>query len=143
MSSENKFKNEMQIKIGEVEILLRPTMENIASVESLLGGVQYLAFKYGRGIGKSDPLEQAKYLPTMVECSKIIYLCQARHNPENPELKEYSQEQVFQMLMGSMKNIPAQIMIFMGRMLAGNKMAPDFSENTKKNSSNKSQKKTP
>ena len=143
MSSENKFKNEMIIKIGGEEILLRPTFENIANLESKLGGVQYLAFKFGQGIGGKAGLMQAKSLPTLTECAQIIYFCQAMNNPENEQEKKYSLEEVFQKLIGNLGNIPAEVMLFMGRMMAGNKLAPDFSEKTKKNSSKPSQVKTP
>ena len=142
MSSENKFKNEMIIKIGAEEILLRPTFENIANLESKLGGVQYLAFKFSQGLGGKAGIMQAKSLPTLTECAQIIYFCQAMNNPDNPQEKQYSLEEIFQKLTGNLRNIPAEMMLFMGRMMAGNRNAPDFSENTKKKSSKQSQVKT-
>lgn len=131
--SANKFKNEQVIKIGAEEILLRPTFENISNLESKMGGVQYLAFKYSLGVTAKANLDKVKNLPSISDCALIIYFCQAKQNPQDPQEKEFSLEQIFEKIQGNLKNIPAECLMFLGKMLSGNKMAVDLSEKVKKN----------
>ena len=130
---ENQFRNEMVIDFGEEKILLRPTFENVAAMESDLGGVAYLAFKYGQGIDintkKVDPIASAKSLPPISEAAKIIYYNQAE--------KKFTLEQIFQMCLDVGLKCSAQAVMFLVRVTAGNKFAKPVSERQKKSSSKK------
>lgn len=133
---ENKFRNELELKIGKAKILLRPTFSNIAALESNVGGISYLAWKFSRGLreqfqnkDKVDPdrTEGAvKSLPTITEVAQIIYYCQAAHDPDEKG-KPLELEEIFKMIIsqGTSIHLSAQITAFIGRMLAGDK----FDEN--------------
>ena len=125
MITENKFKNEKVIKIGEVSILLRPTFENISRLEAELGGVQYLAFKYAQGMEARSKLEKIKFMPQLTECARIIYICQAE--------KTFTIDEVYEKLQDDFAGVQAGLLQFITGMMGGNKMAPDLSEGVKKN----------
>lgn len=129
MLQENKFRNEMVIKLGAVEILLRPTFENIANVESKLGGIHYLAFKYGQGANESKVVDQVKHSPTMTDISLIIYFCQADDAEGN---KPYTLAEISDMVQGYLFQASALVVKFLSLMTAGNKMAPELTDKTKK-----------
>src|SRR5690606_7558027 len=105
----NSARNELIVKLGGEEILLRPTFENISSMESNLGGVAYLGWKFSRGVvigkdGKPDlsggNTERAvKSLPSMNEVAQIIYYNQAAVKPEDPTQKKYSLEEIWEKML--------------------------------------------
>lgn len=127
---ENKFKNEMEITVGGEKILLRPTFENLAAMESNLGGLPYLAFKFGQGVDidskKIDQIKSAKSMPSMTETAQIIFYNQAE--------KKYTLEQIFDLCIDHGISICAQIVLFLVRVSAGNKMQKEPSEKQKKSS---------
>jgi len=129
---ENKFKNEMLIEVGGEKILLRPTFENLAAMESKMGGLAYLAFKYGKGIdigsGKIDPLDAAKSLPPLTDAVQIIYFNQ--HVEEGEKRKGL--EEIHQLCMTDGIKICTQIVIFLARCTAGNKFAAQPTKSQKK-----------
>lgn len=114
---ENKFRNEMEIKLGPEKILLRPTFENIAATESNVGALQYLAVKSSRGI--KDP----KHGLSMSEIAQIIYYNQAATDPTDVNKKKYSLEQIWDLTMQEGLYLFQPILIFLARMTAGNKYA--------------------
>ena len=134
----NKFRNEMEVKLGEVSIVLRPTFENIAALETNVGGISYLAWKFSRGLTElktkdkltadaiSNSEKTVKSLPSMSEISQIIYYCQAAHDPEENK-KAYTLKEVFNMVMssGSGLLLSSMMTVFIGKMLAGD----NFDEN--------------
>ena len=125
---ENKFRNEIEISLGDEVILLRPTFENIAMTETHIGSISYLAWKFSRGVrmgddGKVDPKslnseETIKSLPSLTEISQVIYYNQAD--------RKFTLEQVWDLVMGSGKarELISAITIYVGRMLSGG----DFDE---------------
>lgn len=127
---ENKFKNEMEIEVGGEKILLRPTFENLAAMETKMGGLAYLAFKFGQGINletKSvDQLISAKSMPSLTETAQIIYFNQAE--------KKFSQEEVFDLCLNEGIKVCAQAVLFLVKCSAGNKMQREPSERQKKSS---------
>jgi hypothetical protein len=80
----NKFRNEKKITLGEVEILLRPTFANIATVETELGSIAALAIKISSGKENSDSQVPINLI------AKFFYLMQVE--------EKYSQEDIFQMV---------------------------------------------
>lgn len=132
---ENKFRNEMLINVGGEEILLRPTFKNIAAMENALGGVAYLAFKFGKGIDvetkKIDPEVSSKSLPTMTEAAQIVFYNQAEPN--------LSLEEVHELCLAEGIKVCFQVVLFLVKVTAGNKLAAEPSERQKKSSKAKSQ----
>lgn len=132
---ENTFRNEQVIVLAGTKILLRPTFENIAAMESDMGGVAYLAFKYGQGVNLDtkaiDPLLSAKSYPPLSETAKIIFHNQAE--------KTYTLDQIFDLVMQEGIRASATIVLFLVKMTAGNKFAKEPSERQKKSSVKKSQ----
>lgn len=120
---ENQFKNEMLIKVAGEEILLRPTFENLAAMESKMGGIAYLAFKYGKGIDvesmKIDPVAAAQSLPPLTDASQIIYFNQI---PKEGE-KRRSLEEIHELCLAEGLKVCTQVVMFLARCTAGNKFA--------------------
>jgi hypothetical protein len=118
----NKFRNESQIKIGGVEILLRPTFENCANLEASLGyGLQALAMKL------SEAAKDSKKMPVSTDLVKVVYFCQAE--------KKYTLEEVwdFAKIEGTI-NIIAPILIFISTITTGDKTQVEASfSDVKKN----------
>ncbi len=136
---ENKFKNEMIVHAGGEEILLRPTFSNIAAMENAMGGVAWLAFKFGKGVevntkdpnAKPDPEKSAKSLPTMTETAQIIFFNQAE--------PKFSQEEILELCLAEGIKICFQAVLFLVKVTAGNKLQVEPSDKQKKNSTKKSQ----
>ncbi len=118
---ENKFRNEMEIVLGGQKILLRPTFENIAAMESNVGSVAWLGWKYSRGVridsdGKvvaGDMEQTVRSLPSMSEAAKIIYLNQAE--------KKFSQDEIWELVLGSGSAVARQIVLYLARVTAGDR----------------------
>lgn len=123
----NKFKNEMEITLAGEKILLRPTFDNLAEMESKIGGLPYLAHKYGSGISKDENGKiavSAKSLPPMTETAIMIYTNQAE--------RKYTQEQIFEMCLADGVQVSIHFLSFLGKCTMGNKMAVEPSEAEKK-----------
>lgn len=111
----NKFKNEKVIKLGEVEILLRPTFLNCADLETALGqGLPMLAYSLAQ-----------KKLPTMTDLAKVIYFCQA-------DRTKYSLEEIWELVQCEGMMVAGPVLEFIGQITAGDKTAPELSESQKK-----------
>jgi hypothetical protein len=132
---ENLARNEMLITLGEEKILLRPTFENLSAMESKLGGIAWLAYKFGRGLDmdtmKIDPGVSARNMPTLGEAAQIIFFNQAE--------KKFTQEEIFDLCLDQGISVCAHVVLFLGRMSAGNKMQRGLSDRQKKSSSKKNQ----
>lgn len=110
----NKFRNEKVVKLGEVEILLRPTFENCANLESSLGyGLPMMAFKLAK-----------QQLPSMTDSAKVIFFCQAE--------KKYTLEQIWDLLMIEGSSVMKDLLVFVGGITAGDKTVQELTENQKK-----------
>lgn len=115
----NAIKNEHIIKLGEVEILLRPTFENIEAVETALGAVSYLGWKYS---SYEKTFEQkVKSLPPATELAKIIYYSQAAKKEDGTY--KLSLNEIWEMLIdnGIKREIINGVIIFLGKMTVGAK----------------------
>lgn len=129
---ENVFRNEMEVIVGGEKILLRPTFENMAAMETKLGSVGYLAYKYGAQVDPNsvNNREQVlKVLPPLTEVAQIIYLNQAKE----PGMKHRDLEEIFQLCLADGIKVGAQIVLFLVRCTAGNKNAPELTSKQKKN----------
>lgn len=115
----NTFKNEYKVKLGEKEILLRPTFDNIAALEGDLGGLSWLAWKFTQG---------ARTMPSQTECVKIIFHSQALKEGEG----HLSLDEIFDLVMDEGLAIVKPIMEFLTIVTAGNKLAPEMSDKQKK-----------
>ncbi len=121
----NKFKNEMEIEIGSKKILLRPTFENLAQMESNVGSVGYLSWKFSQGVRKNsdgsldssslNSREVIQSLPSLSEITLIIFYNQAE--------KELEKEDIYELIVseGAYRDCMIAVTIFIGRMLAGGK----------------------
>lgn len=137
---ENKFRNEMEIVLGEHKILLRPTFENIAAMEANVGSVAYLGWKYSRGIrvdkdGKADKgslnsADAVKALPPMSEAAQIIFYNQAATKADDPTLKKYSLEEIWDMVLQRGSPVVRDVFVFLGRITAGSKSFDPKAETT-------------
>lgn len=117
----NKFRNEMVVKVGGVEILLRPTFENCANLESALGyGLPVLSFILYQAS------KDIKKMPVMTDIAKIIFFCQAE--------KTYTLEQIWDFMMGEGAELTLQALTFVAKITAGDKTQVEVkSEELKKN----------
>jgi len=120
---ENPNRNEMLIKLGGVDILLRPSFENIAAMEAKLGGLPYLAFKFS---------SHGKNSATLSDCAQIIYFNQAAVNPNDPTKKKLSLDEVWELVSQEGVNVLQPVMAFLARLTAGNKMAQELTDAQKK-----------
>lgn len=132
---ENKFRNEMLLTIGGEEILLRPTFKNIAAMENAMGGVAHLAFKFGKGVDadtkKIDAELSAKSLPSITDAAQIFFFNQAE--------PKFTLEEIHELCLQEGIRVCVQAVLFLVRVTAGNKMAPQPSERQKKSSKAKIQ----
>lgn len=117
---ENKFRNEMEISLGGQKILLRPSFENLAALESSAGGLLYLSWKASKALRKEGI--------GMSEMAFIIYHCQAAVNAEDPTKKFYSVEEIMEMVLKEGMTVLKPITVFLARCTAGNKTVDDVSD---------------
>lgn len=123
---ENKFRNEMLIKVGGKELLLRPTFENVSAMESSMGGLGYLAVKMAAG-GNT-----AKALPSLSDCAKVIYFNQAGHLKDDPTKKEYSIEEIWELIQEEGIAAVGPVVEFISKITSGNKILDKLSAEEKK-----------
>ncbi len=125
---ENQYKNEMEITLGGEKILLRPTFENMAALETALGSIPFLMWKFGKGYdpvkGVIDPELAAKSLPGFAECTQIIYTNQAE--------KKFTRDQIFEMVCNVGISIAPQMVVYISKSASGNKMAAEPTKRQKK-----------
>lgn len=123
----NPARNEVVVKLAGQDILLRPTFENLASIEAELGGLPYLAQKFGAGVDLAKPnaLELAKSLPGITEAVKIIHLAQAE--------KKFSRDEIFEMTMKGNSLVASRAALhFVMICVTGNKLAEEPTPEEKK-----------
>ncbi len=143
---ENVKRNEMEIQVGPEKILLRPTFENLATLEAKVGSLSYLGWKFSRGVRvkresttdfKMDRTlnsELAKDMPSLTEVAQIIYICQASTDPQDINKKKFSIEQIWDLVIGEGTVMVNRLLPFLAKLCAGNKLSPDeLSESEKKN----------
>ncbi len=143
----NNARNELTIKLGGEEILLRPTFENIAAMESNLGGVNYLGWKYSRGLKKNESggidaasiasHEAIKSLPPMSEIAQIIYYNQAARKQDDPTQRKYSLNEIWErLLITGSASLVRTITVYLAKLTAGDKLnaIEDMSDEEKKSS---------
>lgn len=122
----NKLKNEYILKLGEKEILLRPTFSNLTHVESSVGSLTYIAYLITAG--SKDPKKTLSF----TDVAKIVYFCQANKKVDgSPEL---SLDDVWELIQeaGAFR-VYGEVSIFISQVTAGNKNAPEVPESVKKN----------
>lgn len=128
----NKYKNEMEIKLGAEVILLRPTFENISDTESNVGGIPYLAFITTRSSQPGLTVEQiTKLMPPMSLMAQIIYYNQADVKEDGK--RKFTLEEIWDLVQDEGIRITGPISKYIGVMTSGNKIAPEFSDAEKKN----------
>ncbi len=128
---ENKFRNEMEISLGGETLLLRPTFENIAAMETDIGGLAYLGWKYSRGIRlgadgrptKASMGSEAsiKATPTLTECAKVIYYNQAATKADDPTQKKFSLEEIWVLVSVEGISVVRPVTIYLAQVTAGDK----------------------
>lgn len=125
----NSARNELIIKLGGEDILLRPTFENVSSMESNLGGVAYLGWKFSRGAvkdinGVMDTTKAIKSLPSMSEVAQIIYYNQAAVKSDDPTQKKYSLEEIWDRLLknGAGGTVVRDVTMYLAKLTAGDKI---------------------
>jgi hypothetical protein len=110
----NPYKNEMNVKIGEVEILLRPDFENLSSFEANVMTLDEFAFKLVKG-----------KLPSLTQLVKTIYFFQVE--------KKYDLEQINQMVQESEGiALNRQVMPFLSGCVSGYKNKADAKKSADK-----------
>jgi hypothetical protein len=119
----NKFKNEMEITLGPEKILLRPTFENLAEMETNVGSVGYLSWKFSQGVRKNsdgsldssslNSRETIQSLPSLSEITQIIYYNQAE--------RKFEKQDIYEMIVseGAYRDCMIAVTIFIGKMLTG------------------------
>lgn len=133
--AENRLRNEKEIILGEVKILLRPNFQNIAALESDLGSISYLSYKFGKGydlVTQKINMELAsKHAPSMIETTKIIFHCQAD--------KHFTLEEIYDLVLARGIAVCMEIIGFVAQIAAGNQNTKELTPRQKKNTVNKSQ----
>lgn len=110
----NKFRNEKQIKLGGVEVLLRPSFENIANLEDSLGfGLPTLSLRLSK-------MFQRQETPKLTDLAKIVFHCQAE--------KKYNLDEIWELCQEEGIESAKDILVFVSNVTAGNKAAPQLSE---------------
>ncbi len=128
----NPNRNELLVTVGGVDILLRPTFENISSMESVMGGVAYLNWKFSKGmagITKEDSAQDRvrkfdpKSMPSMTELAQVIFFNQVATNEDDPTKKKYSLEQIWDLVLKEGISVMPKITMFIAMMTMGDKLA--------------------
>lgn len=110
----NAYKNEKMIKIGEVEILLRPTFENLAAFESTVISLDEFSFRLIKG-----------RLPTLSQLVQAIYYFQAE--------KKLTLEEVNCLVQNNEGvQVNRLILPFLAGCIAGHKNADDAKDSVEK-----------
>lgn len=125
---ENKFRNEKEIEMAGEKILLRPTFENIASLEATAGSLAYLGWKFSRG------LSDGKNMPGLTDFAQIIYHCQAATKDGDPTKKKYSLEEIWDLVQQTGIVLLKPLTEFMAQVTAGDRKVNELSERQKKSS---------
>ena len=124
---ENKYRNEMEIELAGEKILLRPTFENCAAIETSHGSLAWLGWKFSRGE------RDLKHMPGITDMALLIYHMQAASDPEDSSKKFYSLQEIWDKVqVTGMKPLFPKLIEFLARTTAGNKLANEPSENQKK-----------
>lgn len=135
---ENKLRNELELTLGSEKILLRPTFENVAAMEANVGSVAYLGWKYSRGVKIKDGKiehnmnDAVKALPSMAEAAQIIYYNQAATKPEDPTLKKFSLEEIWELVLEEGASVTKTVVVYLTRLTSGQKQPPQVTEEEKK-----------
>lgn len=134
---ENLKRNEMEITLGAEKILLRPTFENVAAMEGAIGGLAYLGWKFSKGFQRmqkgtavSDALANfdPKNMPSLTEMAQVIYFNQAATKADDPTLKKFSLEEIWDLVkMEGIKILPV-VTIYISRITAGDKTSATLDE---------------
>lgn len=104
----NKFRNEKKIVLDEVEILLRPTFANLATVEGEIGSIAGLAIKI------STAKDEVSSHLSLSLIAKFFYLMQAD--------KKYSLDDIFQLVLDEgYQSCRVQLLQFFILLTAGKK----------------------
>ena len=125
----NPFRNEATIKLGEVEILLRPTFENVAAMERSLGSLVYLGHRFSKGLrlrmaaeSKGLPVhtdDLAKCMPTLTELAEIIYYNQAARREDDQTKRKYSLEEIWAMVSDEGIKISNEVITYVNKIASG------------------------
>lgn len=95
----NKFRKELEVELGEVKILLRPTMENLAALEEHAIHLQEFSYntfvKSAEGAASGDKGKIAGSLLKVDQAAKAIYYLQAEADPS----KRHSLEKIFDLML--------------------------------------------
>lgn len=118
----NPYKNEKLIKLGVVEVLLRPDFDNIAALEANVEPLMGITMRMAR----------AKVGAPLTLLAQIIYYCQAERKENNQELRRYSLEEIWQLVQSQGASITLPVMEFVGGILSGDKNQVELSETQKK-----------
>lgn len=104
----NKYKNEKIIKLGDVEILLRPTFENLAAFESNVFTLDEFMVRLVKG-----------KLPRLSDLVRCIYFFQAE--------KKFNLEQVNELVMNTTGiQISTQVLPFISKCVGGYENSKDI-----------------
>lgn len=125
----NQVKNEYLLKIAGKEILLRPTFEALANIESAVGTLSHLSYRLAKGV------TDLKHQLGFAEVCRIIFYSQSGQKVVNrAPAPEYGLEDIANLVKAEgLFSVIAQVTIYLGTVAAGDNMAPDLTENAKKN----------
>lgn len=131
----NPFRNEMKITLGTQEILLRPTFENIAAMEQAVATLSYLGWRFSRGSRLSFQAKQTntqvsldemvKSMPSLSECAQIIFYNQATPHPEDPMRKQFSLEEIWDLVQQEGATVINPVVAYISRITAGKTRVDD------------------
>jgi hypothetical protein len=135
----NPNRNELELTLGQEKILLRPTFENVAAMEQAIGGLAYLGWKFSKGFQTLKTGETTdggpmikgfdpKNMPTLTEIAQVIYYNQVATKKDDPTLKKFSLEEIWDLVkMEGIKILPV-VTVFITRITAGDKTAVTLDE---------------
>lgn len=112
----NKFRNEKLVKLGEAEILLRPTFKKIAQTEFKLGSIAGIAIK----VSGEDKINSQFPISMIAE---IFFINQAE--------EKYSLDQIFDLVLEEgYQSCRAQVLEFLVLITAGKKVNEQLQQDT-------------
>lgn len=106
---------------------MRPTFENIAAMESQVGSIAHIAWRFMEG--SRNP----KQVLSMTEVAKIIYLNQAATKEGDPTKKEMTLAEVWDLVLAEGIQCLNPILEYLSRVSAGNNFQADLTDSVKKN----------
>jgi hypothetical protein len=123
----NRFKNEIEITLGQEKVLLRPTFENLSAMESNIGAVVWLSWKFSKAGSSQDMGEATRSMPSFTEMVEVIYYNQTERSENGG--RRLSKERIWELMQDEGVSLVGPITKYFTGIMSGNKhMSPTSAE---------------